>query len=42
MTDEQVHCLRCDHVWDEEDSPDACPHCGNTDKEQTVYLTEEK
>lgn len=35
----EVHCLKCDHVWNEEDSPDACPHCGNTDKQQTVYST---
>lgn len=33
----EVHCLLCDHVWDEAASPDACPHCGNTDKQQTVY-----
>jgi hypothetical protein len=39
MKDEQVHCLKCDHVWNEQASPDACPHCGNTDKEQTAYLT---
>lgn len=38
----EVHCLKCDHVWNEDESPDACPDCGNTDKEQTVYLTEEK
>ena len=41
MINEQVHCLKCDHVWDEEESPDTCPNCGNTDKQQTVYLTEE-
>jgi len=35
----EVHCLKCDRVWDELESPDACPDCGNTDKEQTVYLT---
>ena len=34
-----MHCLKCDHVWNEQASPDACPHCGNTDKEQTAYLT---
>jgi rubrerythrin len=34
-----VHCLKCDHVWNEQDSPDACPVCGNADKQQTVYLT---
>jgi hypothetical protein len=33
----EVHCLLCDHVWDEVTSPDSCPHCGNTDKQQTVY-----
>lgn len=37
----QVHCLKCDHVWDERESLYVCPQCGNTDKEQTVYLTEE-
>ena len=37
-SDEQVHCLKCDHVWEEARSPDVCPSCGNTDKQQTVYL----
>jgi rubrerythrin len=35
-----VHCLKCDHVWEEESSPDTCPRCGNSDKQQTAYQTE--
>jgi hypothetical protein len=35
--DRYVHCLKCDHVWNESQSPDVCAHCGNTDKQQTVY-----
>jgi rubrerythrin len=37
----EVHCLKCDHVWEEEKSPDVCPFCGNTDKQQTAYQTEQ-
>jgi hypothetical protein len=35
--DRYVHCIKCDHVWNESQSPDVCAHCGNTDKQQTVY-----
>jgi hypothetical protein len=35
--DKYVHCLKCDHVWNESQSPGVCPHCGNTDMQQTVY-----
>ena len=35
--DRYVHCLKCDHVWNESQSPDVCAHCGNTDMQQTVY-----
>ena len=35
--DKYVHCLKCDHVWNESQSPDVCAHCGNTDMQQTVY-----
>jgi hypothetical protein len=35
--DKYVHCLICDHVWNESQSPDVCAHCGNTDMQQTVY-----
>jgi hypothetical protein len=38
----EIHCLKCDHVWGEEESPDICPSCGNTDKQQTVYQTNQK
>jgi hypothetical protein len=38
----EIHCLKCDHVWDEEESPDICPYCGNADKQQTVYQTNQK
>ena len=35
--DKYVHCLKCDHVWNESQSPDVCAHCGNTDMQQTIY-----
>jgi hypothetical protein len=35
--DKYVHCLICDHVWNESQSPSVCAHCGNTDMQQTVY-----
>jgi len=35
--DRYVHCLKCDHVWNESQSPDVCAHCGNIDMQQTVY-----
>ena len=43
---QDVHCLKCDYVWTEflwpdQEAPDVCPHCGNEDKQQTVYLTPE-
>jgi rubrerythrin len=40
-TTQEVHCLKCDHVWNEAHSPDVCPHCGNDDKQTTVYLSTE-
>ena len=38
MTD-TIHCLKCDAEYNEQ-SPivEVCPKCGNTDKQQTVYL----
>ena len=42
---ETVHCLVCDCTYPENAMPPtvkACPHCGNSDKNQTVYLSEEK
>lgn len=35
--DSYVHCLKCDHVWNESQSPGVCAHCGNMDMQQTVY-----
>ena len=35
---EQVHCLKCDHAYLE---AEVCPKCGNTDKQETVYLMPE-
>jgi len=35
--DKYVHCLKCDHVWNESQSLSVCSHCGNTDMQQTVY-----
>jgi hypothetical protein len=42
---ETVHCLVCDCTYPENAMPpivEACPHCGNSDKDQTVYLSEEQ
>ena len=42
---ETVHCLVCDCTYPENAMPPivkACPHCGNSDKNQTVYLSEEQ
>ena len=38
-----VHCLDCDDIF-REGTPtiQACPHCGNTDMQQTVYLQSEE
>tara|TARA_R110002020_G_scaffold404394_1_gene614483 strand:+ start:450 stop:1001 length:552 start_codon:yes stop_codon:yes gene_type:complete len=35
---EQVHCLKCGHVYLE---AEVCPKCGNADKQETVYLMPE-
>ena len=43
--DETVHCLVCDSTYPENVMPPivkACPNCGNTDKNQTVFLSKEK
>ena len=38
-----VHCLACDDIYPEAvPSIQACPHCGNADMQQTVYLQEEE
>ena len=38
-----VHCLDCDDIFPEAvPSIQACPHCGNTDTQRTVYLQEEE
>jgi hypothetical protein len=42
---ETVHCLVCDCTYPENAMPpivEACPHCGNSDIDQTVYLSEEQ
>lgn len=39
---EEVHCLKCDNTWTEGEFLTVCPHCGNTDTEQTVYLIKEQ
>tara|TARA_Y100001963_G_scaffold109566_1_gene151520 strand:+ start:3648 stop:3800 length:153 start_codon:yes stop_codon:yes gene_type:complete len=39
---ERVHCLKCDDVYKEYNTfIEKCPHCGNEDIEQTVYLVRE-
>jgi hypothetical protein len=39
---ETVHCLVCDCTYPEKmPTVKACPHCGNSDKNQTVYLSKE-
>ena len=37
---DDVHCLKCDDVFPEHQHHpiSECPYCGNSDKEQTVYL----
>jgi Zn finger protein HypA/HybF involved in hydrogenase expression len=39
---DEVHCLKCDNTWTEGEFLSVCPHCGNTDTEQTVYLIKEQ
>ena len=35
-----VECLACLNIYEEKETfIDACPQCGNKDKEQTYYLT---
>lgn len=38
---EIVHCLDCDDVYKEKDGEyvEVCPHCGNTETADTVYLS---
>jgi hypothetical protein len=40
---DDVHCLECDCVYPEHQTQpiSECPYCGNSDKEQTVYLQKE-
>jgi len=40
---QQVHCLMCDNVFEEqtEEFIDTCPKCGNEDPFATVYLQRE-
>jgi len=43
MTNNYVHCLKCNHVYEEKEKfIEACTNCGNEDTEQTHYLQEEK
>ena len=41
---ETVHCLKCDHLYEEKDSEflEYCPTCGNDDVLETVYITPEE
>jgi len=42
---EEIHCLICEGTFPENvmlPIVKACPHCGNIDKEQTVYLSKEQ
>ena len=41
MPKEQVECLKCTNIYDEGDNELilVCPHCGNDDMLETVYLT---
>lgn len=37
-----VHCLICDNTYSEYDVIiEICPHCGNDNKLETVYLVDE-
>jgi predicted nucleic acid-binding Zn-ribbon protein len=43
MNKEEVHCLKCDNTWvEDEEFLSVCPYCGNNDTEQTVYLIKEE
>lgn len=34
-----VHCLECDHVFEERKKfIETCPECGNNDTQSTVYM----
>ena len=35
----EAHCLVCDEVFHHD--TDVCPHCGNENKQQTVFLQKE-
>ena len=36
---EEVECLKCGkYHWDLNDKGEPCPHCGNADLEQTIYI----
>tara|TARA_R110001606_G_scaffold375906_2_gene534358 strand:+ start:438 stop:632 length:195 start_codon:yes stop_codon:yes gene_type:complete len=41
---ETVHCLKCDDTYSEKENliVEICPHCGNDDMTETVYLQEEE
>ncbi len=41
MPKEQIECLKCTNIYDEGDNELilVCPHCGNDDMLETVYLT---
>jgi len=43
MDDLQVHCLKCDNIYDEKkELVKICPYCGNSDMMKTVYLVGEE
>lgn len=35
----EIECLICMGIYTED--VDVCPHCGNADKQQTIYLQKE-
>ena len=38
-----VECLKCNDIYSEEINSfvETCPHCGNTETEDTIYLSED-
>lgn len=43
MTNLEIECLKCHEIYDEKlPEVEICPHCGNDDMTQTIYLSSER
>ena len=42
--EDTIECLKCDNIYSEKDDEFilVCPHCGNDDVLETIYLTVEE